>query len=169
MSSENSSVSPFNSRDYREVLGCFGTGVCLILTEDAEGRVRGITANSFSSVSLHPPIILWSVDIHSDRRDLFVDAPRFSVNFLKAEQRDISRRFAAKTDAVLETELTDRAALNVPVFNQALGHIVCETGWRQKAGDHIVIFGNVKGYHSSEGDGLGFFRGHYQPLTSKES
>lgn len=169
MSSENSSVSPFDSRAYRETLGCFGTGVCLILTEDAKGQVRGITANSFSSVSLHPPIILWSIDIHSDRRDLYVESTRFSVNFLRADQRNLSRRFAANAEAELEADLCARAELNVPVFNSALGHIVCETSWRQKAGDHIVIFGAVKGFHSEEGDGLGFFRGHYQPLSSKES
>lgn len=168
MSSENSSVSVFDSRAYRETLGCFGTGVCLILTEDSEGRVRGITANSFSSVSLHPPIILWSVDIHSDRCDLFVEASRFSVNFLRAEHDDVSRRFASKTDAVLLESERDAGALNIPVLKGALGHIVCETSWRQKAGDHIVIFGAVKGFQANEGDGLGFFKGRYVPMPDKE-
>ena len=57
----------------------------------------------------------------------------------------------------------------MPVFNDALSHIVCETGWRQKAGDHVVIFGNVLGFDANEGDALGFFRGRYVPVQTKES
>ena len=137
-----------------------------MLTEAPDGRVRGITANSFSSVSLHPPIILWSVDIHSDRYDLFAEAERFSVNILRADQRDLSKRFASDTMAELPGDDLGRCAHNVPVFTGGLGHIVCETSWRQKAGDHVVIFGAVKSFKASEGEGLGFFRGAYVPLTA---
>lgn len=168
MSSENLTVSAFDSRKYRETLGCFGTGVCLILTEDDDGNLRGITANSFSSVSLHPPIILWSIDVHSDRCALFTEASRFSVNFLRADHDDLSRRFASNSDAILSGGESELGDLNVPVLKGALGHIVCETSWRQKAGDHIVIFGAVKGFQSGEGAGLGFFKGQYVPLPDTE-
>tara|TARA_B100001765_G_C19480764_1_gene328701 strand:- start:16 stop:525 length:510 start_codon:yes stop_codon:yes gene_type:complete len=164
MSTENSTQFGFDMRAYRDTLGCFATGVCVMLAEDEKGRVRGITANSFSSVSLHPPIILWSIDEHSDRFDLFVNAERFSVNILKAEHRDLSTRFAQNVSAELEPEQLGRGANNVPYFKSGLGHMICDTSWRQKAGDHVVIFGDVKAFGSTSGQGLGFFKGDYLTL-----
>ena len=101
MHSDKSDEKAFDSRAYRDALGCFATGVCLIVTEDDEGRARGITVNSFSSVSLAPPIILWSIDVRSDRFDLFMSAERFSVNMLRTGHSDHSQTFAKDVSAEL--------------------------------------------------------------------
>lgn len=77
MNIEKSNQSGFDSRAYRDALGCFGTGVCLVAADDANGKPRAITVNSFSSVSLHPPIILWSIDSQSDRYNLFTESELF--------------------------------------------------------------------------------------------
>ncbi|MAP93757.1 MAG: hypothetical protein CMK07_02285 [Ponticaulis sp.] len=169
MDIEKSSEKPFNVRGYRDALGCFGTGVCLILTEDDEGQVRGITANSFSSVSLHPPIILWSVDISSDRCQMFTNAKRFSVNMLRSDQRDLSSKFAVNTTAHLAEADVLRGEFGTPMLADALGSLECETSWRQKAGDHVVIFGAVTSFVARDGEALGFFKGQYVPLNAEKS
>ena len=137
-----------------------------MLTETADGIVRGITANSFSSVSLHPPIILWSIDLQSDRRDFFVESETFSVNILREDQQDYARQFAKDMTATLPEDQQARDWRKTPVFTGGLASMVCETLWRQKAGDHIVIFGGVKSFRSETGSALGFFKGGYVPLTS---
>ena len=169
MSTVKSDQSGFDPRAYRDALGCFGTGVCLISTRDGEGRARAITANSFSSVSLHPPIILWCIDVNSDRYDLFMEAERFGVSFLREHQGETSTKYARDVDAALEGEELRKGPNGVPVFSDALGFLECETGWRQRAGDHVVIFGNVIGFESQDGNGLGYFKGGYTPLIARGS
>jgi flavin reductase (DIM6/NTAB) family NADH-FMN oxidoreductase RutF len=169
MSAEKTDKTSFDSRAYRDALGCFATGVCLIATEDEDGHARAITANSFSSVSLRPPMILWCIDESSDRFDLYMKAERFSVNMLKADQADLSTHFAKDVEAALTGDQLARGSSAVPVFADALGHIVCRTAWRQKAGDHVVIFGAVESFHSSEGDALGFFKGSYANINAGKS
>lgn len=152
----------FDTRAFRNALGCFGTGVCLITTRMPDGTPRGITANSFSSVSLEPPLVLWSIDESSDRFDIFVDATEFSIHVLSEDQRDLSDRFAnAPTATFKDGELTDTSSHQIQVAG-ALAHFHCQTAWRQKAGDHVVIFGRVQSFASeSQGTGLGYFRGQY--------
>ena len=169
MSADKSDKKSFDSRAYRDALGCFATGVCLIATEDDQGHARAITANSFSSVSLKPPMILWCIDEASDRFELYMNAERFSVNMLRADQADLSTHFARDVEAALTGDQLARGSSGVPVFADALGHIVCRTGWRQKAGDHVVIFGEVESFHSSDGDALGFFKGRYADIKAQES
>lgn len=165
MSTVKSVSSGFDSRSYRDTLGCFATGVCLISVLDSDGKARAITANSFSSISLTPPIILWAVDIHSDRCALFCDAPYFSVSFLTSDQEAYAKTFAKDPQAVLEHDDLVSGQHRIPRFSGALGYLECETGWRQKAGDHIVIFGNVIGYGSKSGDALGFFKGKFTGVS----
>ena len=168
MSTVKSDGSAFDVRGYRDALGCFGTGVCLITTRDEAGRARAITANSFSSVSLHPPIILWCIDVHSDRYDLFAGADHFGVSFLREHHGDVSTEFARNVDAELSGAELKVDQHGFPLYADALGYLECETGFRQKAGDHVVIFGNVIGFDAQAGNGLGFFKGDYTPLIEKK-
>lgn len=161
MSIDKSQVSGFDARGYRDALGCFGTGVCLVAADDSEGNPRAITVNSFASVSLHPPIILWSIDSQSDRYNLFTESELFSVNVLPAGDADVSTHFARYVEAELTGDQLARDPLGVPVYTKAIAQIVCRTSWRQKAGDHVVIFGDVQSFTSRGGDALGFFRGNY--------
>jgi hypothetical protein len=84
----------FDSRDLRRVLGTFVTGVTVVTTTDDEGRFHGVTANSFSSVSLDPPLVLWSQAVKSHSHPAFFKAERFAVNILAEDQIELSQRFA---------------------------------------------------------------------------
>ncbi len=151
----------FDSRAYRDTLGCFGTGVCVITASAEDGRLMAITANSFSSVSLHPPIILWSIDEASDRFTHFTDAPHFAVNILSRDQEHLSDLFAFRADAEITPDIIDRRISGAVVLKGAIAWMVCRTSWRQKAGDHTVIFGDVQDFSSGPGDALGYYRGKY--------
>jgi flavin reductase (DIM6/NTAB) family NADH-FMN oxidoreductase RutF len=89
-----SDVRLFDSRDLRRVLGTFVTGVTVVTTTDDEGRFHGVTANSFSSVSLDPPLVLWSQAVKSHSHPVFFKAERFAVNILAENQIELSNRFA---------------------------------------------------------------------------
>lgn len=161
MGTENSEHSGFDTRKYRNTLGCFTTGVCLISTLDRKGRARAMTANSFTSVSLTPPIILWCIDQSSERFDLFNSAETFSVSMLRGDEGETSRHFARHVEAELSGDDLIVSDAGIPRYSKALAWIDCQTGWRQQAGDHVVIFGKVVDFGSESGDALGFFRGGY--------
>lgn len=168
MNITKSVTSEFDTKKYRNALGHFATGVCLITTRDSEGRARAMTANSFTSVSLTPPMILWCIDISSERFDLFSSAERFSVSVLREGHADMSKACARNVMAELKGESLTVGETGVPRFSEALAWFDCETAWRQKAGDHVVIFANVTGFDAEDGAALGFFRGGYAPVEMKK-
>src|ERR1700757_4459310 len=92
-------VRLFDSRDLRRVLGTFVTGVTVVTTIDDEGRFHGVTANSFSSVSLDPPLVLWSQAVKAHSHAAFFAAERFAVNILAEDQIELSKRFAKPSPA----------------------------------------------------------------------
>ncbi len=165
MNTVKSAISGFDKREYRNALGSFATGVCLITAKDPQGRARAMTANSFTSVSLAPPIILWCIDCMSERFDLFTSAEKFSVSVLRSGEEAVSRHFAKNVDADLTGEDLAISASGTPYYSKALAWMDCETGWRQKAGDHVVIFGNVLEFGAHAGDALGFFKGGYATVS----
>ncbi len=168
MSVIKSDSTSFDARAYRDALGCFATGVCLISTRDENGRARALTANSFTSVSLYPPMILWCIDVSSERYDLFSGTDYFAVNMLRTGEMDVSQDFAKNVEATISEDQLVVGSQNIPRYANALGYIECRTAWRQRAGDHVVIFGHVIGYGSQPGDALGFFKGGYTPVQSSK-
>jgi flavin reductase (DIM6/NTAB) family NADH-FMN oxidoreductase RutF len=151
---------------YRRALGTFATGVTVITAEDAQGPL-GLTVNSFTSVSLEPPLILWCLGDESDRRHLFSTTPHFVVNVLAAEDRAHSARFAWGGFR-LEPGEVERGPGNAPRLRGALSWLECETRERIQLGDHLVIVGKVVRFDAREGDGLLFFRGGYGAARSEE-
>ncbi len=154
------------SMHYRRALGAFATGVCVITAEDSEGPV-GLTVNSFTSVSLDPPLVLWCLGDESDRRHLFSQAPRFVINILSAEDRAHSERFAWGA-AWLEPGELDRGEHGAPLLKGALSRLECETRERIRLGDHLVIVGEVVHFDTRAGDGLVYFRGRYGRAVTKD-
>jgi flavin reductase (DIM6/NTAB) family NADH-FMN oxidoreductase RutF len=152
---------------YRRALGAFPTGVCVVACEDAQGPL-GMTANSFTSVSLDPPLILWCLHNESDRRHAFAAAKRFAINILAAEDRAHSQRFAGHAHRLDPDEL-DSAPGRAPLLKGALTRLECVTHKRLQLGDHTVIVGRVVGFDTREGDALLFFRGRYGCATMGES
>ena len=148
---------------YRRALGVFPTGVCVVACEDAQGAV-GMTINSFTSVSLDPPLVLWCLHNESDRRHAFAAAKRFAVNVLGAEDQAHSQRFAGLAHR-LDPEELDSAPGRAPLLKGALTRLECVTHKRLQLGDHTVIVGRVVGFDTREGDALMFFRGRYGRAT----
>src|SRR5258708_37730111 len=106
----------FDSRDLRRVLGTFVTGVTVVTTTDDEGRYHGVTANSFSSVSLDPPLVLWSQAINAQSHPVFFKAERFAVNILAEDQIELSKRFAKSSEEKFSGVDVDIGSGGVPLL-----------------------------------------------------
>jgi flavin reductase (DIM6/NTAB) family NADH-FMN oxidoreductase RutF len=156
--------------DFRRVLGHFATGVTIITTLDGEGDPSGLTASSFTSVSLHPPLILVCVAHSAHSFPALRDHGRFAVNILSTEQEPISRRFAtapSRHSAEKFEGLPYKAGeLGVPLLEDAHAHLECVTVHAYEAGDHTIFIGRVEAV-SSPGDHpepLLYYRGQYRRL-----
>ncbi|MDW3096666.1 MAG: flavin reductase family protein [Alphaproteobacteria bacterium] len=152
-----------NSRDFRNALGCFATGVTVVTTRKADGTPVGITANSFSSVSLDPPLVLWCIDKSSDTLADFDAAGQFAINVLSAEDMNVSNEMAKPGRHSMEEHVGGKGAeTGLPVVETALATFECDVESRHDAGDHIIMVGRVVGFTSTtEGDPLLYFRSKY--------
>lgn len=149
----------FDIPAYRRALGGFATGVCVVTAHTAEGPF-GITVNSFTSVSLRPPLILWCLDRTSWRHDAFARAERFAVHMLPVEDRDMSDRFAWGV-CQLSSEEFDSSSSEPPRLKNALTRLECITRDRIVMGDHLTIVGEVERFETRPGDALTYYRGRY--------
>ena len=150
--------------DFRHVLGHFASGVTVITTTDADTRPAGLTASAFTSVSLEPPLILVCVDHKSQTYPSLLERGRFAVNFLTADQQDVSRRFAStKLDKfeVLPYRMSD---LGLPLLDGALAYLECTTVNTHVEGDHTIFVGLVEKASAVDGEPLLYFRGKYDRL-----
>ena len=154
----------------REALGCFVTGVTVITTRDGAGEPQGLTANSFSSVSLEPPLVLFSLARTADCFAAFESANAFLVNVLRADQEELSGRFATK-DADKWSGVEWRPGHGgCPLLDGAVATFECRVAARHEGGDHVIYVGEVVGFtHEPESDPLAFFRGRYAAVTGRPS
>ena len=153
-------AEPFDPRAFRTALGKFATGVTIVTARDADGQPVGMTANSFNSVSLDPPLVLWSVDRHALSAPAFRAAERFAIHVLADDQADLSNRFARKGEdkfAGLDWAWSD----GVPRLSGALATFECSTRAVHEGGDHEIIVGRVERFAARDGDGLVFAAGGY--------
>ena len=149
----------FDFTAYRRALGGFATGVCVVTAHTPDGPY-GITINSFTSVSLKPPLVLWCLDRASDRHDGFAGTERFAVHMLPVEDREMSDRFAWGV-CRLSSEDFDSSSAEPPRLRNALTRLDCVATDRIVMGDHLTIVGAVKGFETRPGAGLTYFRGRY--------
>ena len=158
-------VALFDSRDLRRVLGSFVTGVTVVTTIDDEGRFHGVTANSFSSVSLDPPLVLWSQAVKSQSHPVFFNAERFAVNILAEDQIELSNRFAKSSPEKFSGIDVDVGAGNVPLLRECSARLQCRVVSRVPGGDHTIYVGEVLAIDRAERKPLVFGNGQYL-LTS---
>ena len=144
---------------FRGALGTFVTGVTVITTDTPEGPVA-IVANSFASVSLDPPLILWSPAKSSRRFAHFHGARRFAVHVLEASQRDICAAIIASKTAISRVP-THLSHCGLPIIEGALATFECNLFATHDAGDHAIIVGEVTKAHHRGGDPLVFHAGQY--------
>ncbi len=154
------------SKQYRRALGAFATGVTVVTGEDARGAL-GLTVNSFTSVSINPPLVLWCLDDACDRRHVFHSSPRFAVNVLAAGDEARSRRFS-KGAGRLEPGECERGGTGVPLLKGAVARFECEVRERLQMGDHQIIVGEVLAFDDTGGEGLLFSRGRYGRAADEE-
>lgn len=154
-----------DSRDFRNALGHFATGVCVI-TAHPEGREPiGMTVNSFASVSLEPPLILWSLQNNSELYQTWVNTPRFAVNVLCQGQEELSNSYAKKGDHILDPAHFVEGATGVPVMPSTSVTFECELDTTHPGGDHLILIGRVVAMENRDaGDPLLFCAGGYREL-----
>ena len=152
-----------DARDFRSALGGFPTGVCLVTTLAPDGRRAGLTANSFSSVSLDPPMVLWSLARTASSAPVFRDAEHFVINVLAAGDEALSSHFARPGDDKF-AKYSDRFAGGV--LKGAAATFECHSRHRYYGGDHIIVIGVVERYAYDAGRApLVFHRGGYFAVT----
>jgi flavin reductase (DIM6/NTAB) family NADH-FMN oxidoreductase RutF/2-polyprenyl-6-methoxyphenol hydroxylase-like FAD-dependent oxidoreductase len=157
----------FDLRDLRRAFGQYATGVTVVTTRTEDGRVHGMTANSFTSVSLNPPIVLWAAAKGSPSLDAYLASERFVVNVLASDQHHLSRQFATsgadKFDGVTLADGEDSG--HPPVLAGTVAHFRCRTTQTVDAGDHVVLLGEVESYAAAGGEPLVFHSGAYRLAT----
>ena len=149
----------------RSALGRFTTGVTIVTCCDAQGQFVGLTANSFNSLSLDPPLVLWSLRQASPSLAAFEAAPRFAINVLAEAQVELSRRFATRNaEGRFADGLWALGAHGAPVLAGSAAVFECETLSQQAAGDHRLFIGRVLACADAALPPLVFQAGHYHLL-----
>jgi len=157
------SVTALDPREFRRALGCFPTGVAIITTRDSDGTPVGLTCNSFSSVSLEPPLVLWSLRTSSRSLAAFRRAGMFAINVLAEDQRSLSARFASNIEQKFEG--VQHAAKGLPLVDGCVARFSCRTVSEHMAGDHVVFIGEVQAFEHRDEDPLVFHRGAYRVVA----
>jgi flavin reductase (DIM6/NTAB) family NADH-FMN oxidoreductase RutF len=153
------------ARTLRDALGQFATGVTIITTVKPDGRPAGITVNSFTSVSLEPPLVLWNLGRYSANWDAFESAEHFAVNVLAADQADVALNFAEPGRDPFTDMSFDNGAGGVPLLPGAIAQFECRLAERRDGGDHITLVGEVLAHHDYGGEPLLFHRGRFGRFT----
>ncbi|QNK65847.1 flavin reductase [Variovorax sp. PAMC26660] len=158
-------VDRFDRRDFRKALGQFTTGVTVITTRAIDGRRVGMTANSFSSVSLDPPLVLWSLARQAPSVADFTGASHFAINVLAVHQHHLSRQFSTpQADKFGGVDCCEGTA-GVPLLNGVIARFVCRSVKQYDGGDHLIFIGEVERYDRFDGEPLVFHSGYYQVTT----
>lgn len=145
----------------RNAFGAFATGVTVVTARQPDGTPRGFTANSFTSVSLDPPLLLVCLAKTAHSADTFASAPHFAVNILAEDQKAVSGLFASRTpDKFAQCAWTPGPA-DMPLIDGALAQFTCGNHQLVDAGDHLILIGRVEAFSTNEGQPLGYFRGNY--------
>lgn len=147
--------------DFRRALSCFATGVTVVTTLDARGEKVGITVSSFNSVSLEPPLILWSVGVDSMSYDVFVSAQYFAVHVLALSQHELSDRFAQSGNNKFESLDCGEGIDGVPILPEFAACLECSTEHVYPGGDHKIIVGRVHRCEDREADPLIIHRSRF--------
>lgn len=150
-----------DTRELRNVFGSFVTGVTVVTTLDPDGQYQGVTANSFSSVSLDPPLVLWSQATNARSFAAFRDADHFVVNILAEHQRDVSQRFAKTGSDKFEGVATRERMGGVPALEECCAWVECRKVAMYPGGDHVVYLGEVLAMERTARRPLAFAQGKY--------
>ncbi len=165
LASDNSAIDP---RDFRNALGTYATGVTIITAAAADGKPYGLTCNSFASVSLNPPLVLWSLGMFSQGLSIFQNASHFAGQHPGPHR---SRRWRANLPNPRETNSQasngNRASGNAPLLADSVANFQCRAANRYYGGDHVIFLGAVEAYAYNRQEPLLFARGGVRPVSRR--
>ncbi|WP_394063118.1 flavin reductase family protein [Alcaligenes sp. WGS1538] len=159
-----------DSRAFRQALGHFPTGVAIVTTRCPDGRAVGLTINSFTSLSLEPPLVMWSLVNHSPSLEIFQNCSHFAINVISQEQVPVALGFA-------NSQVKDKFALvshmdgeeGVPLIDDCVATFVCENYRQHEGGDHTLFIGRVVRHNTlTEHEPAVFHRGRFATLSTPQ-
>lgn len=156
--------SNFDPRQFRQALGAFTTGVTIVTTRGPDGQDYGMTANSFNSVSIDPPMVLWSLNKDSSSAHAFTGSEHFAVHILATDQEDLSNRFAKRGTDKFAGLTTARGPADIPLLEGCSARFQCRTTYQYEGGDHIILVGEVLEFDRFDSSPLVFHGGGYRRL-----
>ena len=156
----------FDPRSFRQALGCFATGITVVTSVGLDGEYLGFTANSFNSVSLDPPLVLFSLDRGAYSLKAFEAAGVFAINILREDQEAVSIAFARALSSKWDGVRTEIWQTGSPILVDALASFDCETISMHDGGDHVIFVGRVLRLRAgADGRPLLYFRGAYRQIN----
>lgn len=153
-----------HARQFRDALGAYPTGVAIVCARHTDGRCVGLTINSFASVSLDPPLILWSLANGSESMDAFAVGKPFTLTILSEAQEDVARLFARDGVDRFKESACFEAANGVPIVEGGAAYFECVVHAVHDGGDHRIIVGRVARFGESKLSSLVFHKGMFRPL-----
>lgn len=162
-------LSAFDSRELRTAFGSFMTGVTIVTTAGIDGHPRGFTANSFTSVSLEPPLLLICIGKSAASVDVFRQARGFAVNILAEQQKDTSVLFASKRPDKFEVAAWRKGPFGNPLIEGSAAWFDCARHQVIDAGDHIILMGHIEAFSYTDTNPLGYARGGYITLGLEQA
>jgi flavin reductase (DIM6/NTAB) family NADH-FMN oxidoreductase RutF len=153
---------------YRRACSLFATGITVITTVDANGHPHGMTVNSFSSVSLAPPLVLVCIDLRNAILGHFLTSAWFAVNILADDQENVSRRFSSASENRFHGMDWGKGPSGVPLLAGVLAHMECAVTKTFEAGDHAVLIGEVRSAAYRDGQPLVYFNSSYQNIRERD-
>ncbi len=158
-------MSLFDTTAFRSALGQFPTGVAVVTTLDKDGKKAGMTVSSFNSVSLDPPLVLWSIDKQAGCFDAFQQCTHYAINLLSAQQQDVSNTFAQQNIDKFANAKHTISNENIPLLDDCCAVFQCKIEHRYDGGDHVIIVGRVNNFSENKTAPLVFHNGAYAELT----
>lgn len=155
----------FDTRSFRSALGTFATGITVVTSIGPDGERLGFTANSFNSVSLDPPLVLFSLDRRAYSLKAFEAAGVFAINVLREDQEQVSTAFARALSNKWDSVNFETWETGCPILADALANFECETKSMHDGGDHVIFVGQVLALRTGEGRPLLYYRGAYRQLV----
>lgn len=163
---ENAAGTGFDCQSFRAALGNFATGVAVVTACAPDGSFVGLTINSFNSVSLEPPLVLWSLDLASPSLEAFRAASHYAINILAADQEELSQRFATRLQDKFGDLLLCSGVGGAPLLHGCCAWFECANEIRYPGGDHLIFLGRVERF-SGDADRppLVYHAGGYRRLS----
>jgi 3-hydroxy-9,10-secoandrosta-1,3,5(10)-triene-9,17-dione monooxygenase reductase component len=153
--------APISSRQFRDAVGAFATGVTVVTTRNRAGEDIGLTANSFNSVSLEPPMVLWSLAKSSHSLPAFLESGYFAVHVLSSSQEDLSLTFATRGADKFAGLTLERSKNGIPLLAGCSARFQCRTAFNYEGGDHVIFVGEVEAFDHFNRPPLVFHSGRY--------